>query len=164
MTAAIDVTAAAADTVRRVETLAQDAVRHGEKHGHDGRVVVVDGQALVPATRALPGAAAIWERADGTWLEYDRLVETGVDAIAIPAADGAGAWTLMWVCGLLYASPDAIGPAGLCDDDVADAVWSPVTTAPRERCCGLLWEHGALTQRHLACANCPELGASAGGT
>lgn len=28
---------------------------------------------------------------------------------------------------------------------------------PRERCCGLLYEHGAFTQRHLACHDCPEI-------
>lgn len=28
---------------------------------------------------------------------------------------------------------------------------------PRRECCGLLWEHGAFTQRHLACHDCPEV-------
>jgi hypothetical protein len=26
----------------------------------------------------------------------------------------------------------------------------------RTRCCGLIYEHGAFTQRHLACHDCPE--------
>jgi hypothetical protein len=42
----------------------------------------------------------------------------------------------------------------------ACGAYRPSANAPepkvRKRCCGLLYEHGAFTQRHLACADCPD--------
>jgi hypothetical protein len=59
--------------------------------------------------------------------------------------------------------PAAVCPNGHAMDEglfncPACGAYRPSANAPaaRKRCCGLLYEHGALTQRHLACHDCPD--------
>lgn len=98
----------ASETIEVMRGRITNAVRYCEAYEGTSRTLVVDGSMYSPSTRALPGAAAVWEQADDeAWQTYEDIVVDGLEQFSVPDGRTDEAepehWSVGWEDGCLWA-------------------------------------------------------------